>query len=106
MKLDDAKNQQLSSSSVLIDDGFRFVSESNFAIRFKIKTKEYIGVVFVKNSPIIKSEKNSLEVCCERIRLESGFWDENCVPFGFIPFSFYSHIGLNGQQIIAFMCDG
>jgi len=29
MRLDDAKNQQLSSSSMLIDDGVRFVSESN-----------------------------------------------------------------------------
>ena len=29
MRLDNAKNQQLSSSSMLIDDGVRFVSESN-----------------------------------------------------------------------------
>ena len=36
-------------------------------------------MVFVNNSPMIKPEKNSLEVCCERIRLESGFWDDNCV---------------------------
>ena len=36
---------------------------------------------------MIKSEKNSLEVCGERIRLKSSFWDDNCV-YLFALFSF------------------
>ena len=45
-------------------------------------------MVFANNSLMIKSEKNSLEVYCERIRLESGFWDDNCV---YLFASFFFH---------------
>ena len=37
---------------------------------------------------MIKLEKNSLEVCSEKIRLESGFWDDTCV-YLFTSFSFH-----------------
>ena len=35
--------------------------------------------MFVKNPPIIKLEKNSVELYCKRIQLGSSFWGENCV---------------------------
>ena len=75
---DDAKNQQLRSSFVWMDNGNGFV-QGQTCNRSKIEKTEYTGVVFTKHPLMIQLEWNSVEVYCKRIQLRSSFWGENCV---------------------------
>ena len=49
------------------------------AIMYEIGKKKYVDMVFAKNPPMIKLGQNSVEVYYKRIRLGSGFWNQNCV---------------------------
>ena len=69
------------------------------AIMNEIGKKKYAGVVFAKNPPMIKLEKNSVEVYCKRIRLGFSFWYQNCV---FLMDLFPSHFIV----ILALMSNG
>ena len=54
-------------------------SKNKPVIRSKVKQEKYTSVVFVKNPPMIKLKRNSIEAYCKRIQLRSSFWGENCV---------------------------
>ena len=100
---DDAKNQQLRSSSVWIDDGNGYV-QGRTCNRFKIEKKWYTGVVFAKHPLMIKLEWDSIEVYCERIQLENSFWIENCVSLLVLSLSdFIAVFVFNEQQFFAFI---
>jgi len=100
--IDNAKNRQLNSSLILIDESVRFAkdepvgaillclyqygwtkllasSKDELAMKYEIEKYGYTSVAFSKQPPMIKLEWDSIEVYCKRIQIENSFWGESYV---------------------------